>query len=103
MRIVEQLGIAFDNYDATGLWRTVEAIEEGTGTDPQLDPRGTLSDLDKVAAAVTEKLATYALRRGMTFSDREELKHIVDKAKSEHYRLTSLIESLVTSPLFVKR
>jgi len=117
---IDPLGIAFDNYDAIGRWRTVETIKDGVGADPKLDASGTLSDgrkfsgpeelkkillsdLDKFASAVTEKLARYALRRGMTFSDREELKRIVEKAKGEDYKLTSLIESLVTSPLFVKR
>ncbi len=95
-------------------------MPSGVGEDPKLDASGTLSDgrkfsgpeelkkillsdLDKFAAAVTDKLATYALRRGMIFSDREELKRIVEQAKSEDYKLRSLIESLVTSPLFVKR
>jgi hypothetical protein len=117
---IDPLGIAFDNYDAIGRWRIVETMKDGVGADPKLDASGTLSDgrkfsgpeelkkillsdLDKFASAVTEKLATYALRRGMTFSDREELKRIVEKAKGEDYKLTSLIESLVTSPLFVKR
>lgn len=117
---IDPLGIAFDNYDAIGRWRTVETIKDGTGADPMLDPSGVLSDgrkfadsselrkllvedSDKFAAAFTEKLATYALRRGMTFSDREELKNIADQSKTSGYKLTSLIETLVTSPLFLKR
>ena len=62
-----------------------------------------IDDQDKFAAAVTDKLATYALRRGMTFSDREELKRIAESSKADGYKLASLIESLVTSPLFLKR
>jgi len=54
-------------------------------------------------AAFTEKLATYAMRRGMTSSDREELQHIATTAKKADCQLLSLIESLVTSPLFLKR
>ncbi len=117
---IDPLGIAFDNYDAIGRWRTVEAAKDGVGTDPKLDPSGTLSDgrhfagpeelkkillgdLDKFAAAMAEKLATYALRRGMTFSDREALKQIVERAKADDYRLSFLIESLVSSPIFLKR
>lgn len=117
---IDPLGIAFDNYDAIGRWRTVETIKDGTGADPALDPGGVLpdgrkfadsvelkkillADTDKFAAAFTEKLATYALRRGMTFSDREELKRIADQAKAGGYKLASIIESLVTSPLFLKR
>lgn len=117
---IDPLGIAFDNYDAIGRWRSVETIREGTGVNPTLDPSGQLpdgrtfkdsqelrqlmlADVDKFAAAFTEKLATYALRRGVTFSDRESLKEVVDGAKPQDYRLVSLIEGLVTSPLFLKR
>jgi hypothetical protein len=117
---IDPLGIAFDNYDAIGRWRTVETIKDGTGADPKLDPSGALpdgrkfadsvelkkillADADRFAAAFTEKLATYALRRGMTFSDREALKTVAEESKSEDYKLASLIESLVTSPLFLKR
>ncbi|MBN8417873.1 MAG: DUF1592 domain-containing protein [Verrucomicrobia bacterium] len=117
---IDPLGIAFDNYDAIGRWRTVETIKDGTGGDPKLDPSGVLpdgrafadsvalkkillDDEDKFAAAFTEKLATYALRRGMTFSDREELKRIAESSKAGGYKLASLIESLVASPLFLKR
>jgi hypothetical protein len=117
---IDPLGIAFDNYDAIGRWRTVETVRDGTGADPKLDPSGVLpdgrkfadsielrqfllADTDKFAAAFTEKLATYALRRGMTFSDREELQQIAAVAKKTDYQLLSLIESLVTSPLFLKR
>lgn len=117
---IDPLGIAFDNYDAIGHWRTVETVRDGTGSDPMLDASGVLTDgrkfadseglkkilledLDKFAVSFTEKLATYALRRGMTFSDREELKRIAEQSKATGYQLATLIESLVTSPLFLKR
>lgn len=117
---IDPLGVAFDNYDATGRWRTVETIKDGTGANPALDPSGQLpdgrafkdslelrqlliTDLDKFAAALTEKMATYALRRAMTFGDREALKQIAEEAKKSDYPLTKVIESLVTSPLFSKR
>ena len=117
---IDPLGLAFDHYDAIGRWRTVETVKDGTGDDPVLDPSGKLpdgrtfadggelkqlllADLDKFAVAFTEKLATYALRRGMTFTDREEIKRIVDESRSEGYPLASLIESLVTSSLFLRR
>jgi mono/diheme cytochrome c family protein len=119
-RKIDPLGLAFDNYDAIGRWRTVETVRDGSGEDPKLDPSGELydgrkfadptglkklllDDTDKFAAAFTEKLATYALRRGMTFSDRAELKRIADQSKAADYKLGSLIESLVTSELFRKR
>lgn len=117
---IDPLGIAFDNYDAIGRWRTIETVRDGTGADPKLDSSGTLADgrkfanarelksllvadVDKFAAAFTDKLATYALRRGMTFSDRDELKRIADHCKASDYQLASLIETFVSSPLFQKR
>lgn len=117
---IDPLGIAFDNYDAIGRWRTVETIKDGTGDNPTLDPSGKLTDgrafkdshelrqllvedTDKFAAAFTEKLATYALRRGMTFSDRDELTQIATESKKSDYHLRALIESFVASPLFLKR
>jgi mono/diheme cytochrome c family protein len=117
---IDPLGIAFDNYDAIGRWRTVETIKDGTGANPTLDASGKLpdgrefknseglrgilvSDADKFAFAFTEKLATYALRRGITFTDREALKQIADESKKHGYQLASLIEALVTHPMFLKR
>ncbi|MEO6752896.1 MAG: DUF1588 domain-containing protein, partial [Chthoniobacteraceae bacterium] len=119
-RKIDPLGVAFDNYDAIGRWRTIEAVPAGTGEDPKLDPSGELydgrkfsnandlkklllDDTDRFAAAFTEKLATYALRRGMTFSDRSVLKKVTAESKADGYRVASLIESLLTSELFLKR
>ncbi len=39
----------------------------------------------------------------MTFTDREELKRLVEQSASGDYRIASLIEAFVTSPLFQKR
>jgi Protein of unknown function (DUF1592)/Protein of unknown function (DUF1588)/Protein of unknown function (DUF1587)/Protein of unknown function (DUF1585)/Protein of unknown function (DUF1595)/Planctomycete cytochrome C len=117
---IDPLGIAFDNYDAIGRWRTVETLKDGTGVDPTLDPSGRLADgrvfkdgqelrkllvadSDKFAATFSEKLATYALRRGVTFTDRESLKPVVAQAQRQEYRLVVFIEGLVTSPLFSRR
>lgn len=117
---IDPLGIAFDNYDAIGRWREVETLDVGKGENPKLDSSGVLpdgrkfknskelrqflvKDLDQFAEAFTEKLATYGMRRGMTYSDKQLIKECVDKAKSDHYQIHSVIEALVTSPLFVKR
>ena len=119
-RKIDPLGLAFDNYDAIGHWRTQEAVRDGAGDNPTLDPSGELpdgrkfadaaalkklmtDDLDKFAAAFTEKLATYALRRRMAFADRPELKRIAEQTKPCDYQVATLIENLVLSELFQKR
>jgi hypothetical protein len=119
-RKIDPLGLAFDNYDAVGHWRTEEVVRDGAGANPKLDPSGELADgrafadaaglkkllvddLDKFAAAFCEKLATYALRRGMTFADRKALAAIAAQGKSQGYPLPQLIEALVASDLFRNR
>ena len=62
-----------------------------------------LADEDRFAAAFVEKLATYALRRGVTFGDRAELTRLAGRSKPGAYKLATLVESLVLSDLFRKR
>jgi hypothetical protein len=119
-RKIDPLGLAFDNYDAIGHWRVVETVSDGSGVNPSLDPSGELpdgrkfadaselkrllvADVDKFAAAFSEKLATYALRRRMTFADRKSLSKIAAQSKETDYKLASLIEGIVLSDLFQKR
>jgi len=119
-RKIDPLGLAFDNYDAIGHWRTVETVRDGAGADPVIDASGELpdgrtftdaaglkqllvADLDKFAAAFCEKLATYALRRGMTFADRNALAAIAAQSKGQDYHMATLIENLVLSDLFHAR
>ncbi|MBA3938375.1 MAG: DUF1592 domain-containing protein [Planctomycetes bacterium] len=119
-RKIDPLGLAFDNYDAIGHWRTEETVRDGAGANPKLDPSGELidgrtfadaaglkqllvADLERFAVAFCDKLATYALRRGMTFADRKDLAALAAGAKSQDYRLATLIEQLVASDLFQKR
>lgn len=119
-RKIDPLGFAFDAYDAIGRWRTVEVVRDGSGDNPKVDASGELpdgrrfadaaefkklltADLDRFNAAFIEKLATYALRRGMTGDDRAALSELARRSKAADYRLATLVESLATSDLFQKR
>ncbi len=119
-RKIDPLGLAFDQYDAIGRWRTEETVRDGVGANPKLDASGVLADgrpfadaaelkslmvadLDKFAVAFTSKLTTFALRRGMTLDDRKEIAAIAARNKPVNYPLAALIESLVLSELFQKR
>jgi hypothetical protein len=116
---IDPLGLAFENYDAIGRWRTEEATD-GTGANPKVNPAGKLpdgrtyqtaeefkqlllADLDAFNAAFIEKLATYGLRRTVSFSDLDELKAIAAASKAKDYRLRDLLEAFVLSELFAKR
>jgi hypothetical protein len=116
---IDPMGLAFENYDAIGRWRT-EEVTDGKGTNPTVDSSGKLpdgrgyqnadefkqlllSDLDAFTLTFIEKLATYGLRRTTSFGDRDDLKAIAAAAKSKDYRLKDIIESFVCSDLFQKR
>jgi hypothetical protein len=117
---IDPLGLAFENYDAIGRWRTEEVVAEGTGKNPSVDASGTLPDgrsykdaeqfkqlllhdMDAFHATFIEKLATYALRRSMSFDDREELQAIATEGKAKDYRVKDIVQALVTSELFRQR
>lgn len=117
---IDPLGLAFENYDAIGNWRTVEKVQRGRGANPKVDPSGQLADgrkfanaqefkqlllddIDSFNVAFIEKLATYALRRAISFEDREEILAIAKSSKDDDYKLRSIVEHLVTSDLFQQR
>ena len=119
-RKIDPLGVAFDNYDAIGRWRTEEVVRDGDGTNPKVDASGVLpdgrtfadgaelrrllvADTDKFAAAFIEKLATYALRRALTMDDRRELTSLAWHSRETDHRLRDIVEALVLSDLFQKR
>jgi len=119
-RKIDPLGLAFDNYDAIGRWRTIEVVTDGSGQNPPIDASGELpdgrkfaganelkqlllADLDKSNAALVEKLATYALRRAMTIDDRAQLASLAGQSRAADYRLATIIEALVLSDLFQSR
>ena len=117
---IDPLGLAFDNYDAIGRWRTTEKVAGGLGDDPPVQAGGILpngktfqgpdefkgllvEDVDRFAEAFVEQLATYALRRVMTVDDKAAIKAIAAQSKPDEYRLRSILENLVLSDLFQKR
>jgi hypothetical protein len=95
-------------------------VNDGTGENPPVDASGSLpdgrkftdvvefkhlllGDLDKFNAALTEKLAMFALRRTMTLDDRAALARIAAQSQSADYSLRALVEALVLSDLFQQR
>lgn len=117
---IDPLGLAWDNYDAIGQWRTREKVPAGVGEDPIVNPAGTmpdgrafkdandfkrllLEDRDKVARAFIEHLCTYGLRRSMAFDDQDDLKAIQAVAKQNDYRIKDIVRAVAMSELMRKR
>ena len=119
-RTIDPLGLAFDQYDAVGQWRTHELVPTGMGENPIVDASGVLpdgrsfldsvqfrqlliEDRDRIARAFIEHLCTYALRRVMTVDDDADLQRIADEAKENGYRVRDMIRAVATSELLRKR
>ncbi|MFM7165620.1 MAG: DUF1592 domain-containing protein [Planctomycetaceae bacterium] len=119
-RTIDPLGLAFDQYDAIGQWRTVEQVPTGVGANPPADATGVLpdgrafrdaaefrqlliADRDRVARGFIEHLSTYGLRRVLTVDDRADIQAIVDAAKAKQYGVRDMIRAVVLSDLFRKR
>lgn len=117
---LDPLGLAWDNYDAIGQWRTHEKVAAGVGEDPLINSAGEmpdgrpfkdangfkqrlLEDRDKVARAFIEHLSTYALRRALAFDDQDDLNAIQAEAKKSDYRIKDIVRAVALSDLMKKR
>ncbi len=111
-RVMDPLGFALENFDATGKWRDKEGdkpidasglLPDGTKFQGPAELRQILlSKPDQFATTVTEKLMTYALGRGVEYYDQPALRKIMRDAGPE-YRWSSLILGLVKSAPFQMR
>ncbi|MBZ5577400.1 MAG: DUF1592 domain-containing protein [Acidobacteriia bacterium] len=109
-KIFEPMGLALENFDAVGTWRTFDG-------DSRIDASGVLVDgtkIDGVASlrdwlvhrsdqferVVTEKLLTYALGRGVEYQDMPLVRSIVRDSAVGNYRFSSILLGIVKSPAF---
>lgn len=108
--IFEPMGMALENFDAVGKWRT---IDNGNPVDPTgFAPDGTrlegINDLrqmtlrygDRFAMVVTGKLLTYALGRGVETEDMPLVRTITKGAAEDDYSFSSLVMGVIQSPAF---
>ncbi|HEY5666861.1 MAG TPA: DUF1588 domain-containing protein, partial [Gammaproteobacteria bacterium] len=108
--LFEPMGIAMENFDAVGRWRTEDA---GSLIDPtgvtndgtQLEGVESLRELtlakgDVFAQSVVEKLLTYAIGRGLEYQDMPLLRSIAHDAAGDDYRFSSLLLGVIESPAF---
>ncbi len=119
-KTIDPLGLAFDQYDAIGQWRTRELVPTGKGENPPVDASGTLpdgrtfkgsvefkrllfDDRDRFARAFIEHLCTYALRRVLTVDDKEDVSAILSEAKKKNYQIKDMIRAVAVSDLIRKR
>jgi mono/diheme cytochrome c family protein len=110
---IDPPGFALENYDAVGRWRTSEAglpvdnsggLPDGsrfngvTGIE-----EGLLARPEIFTAALTEKLLTFALGRGVEPFDGPAVRGVLRAAKADNYRLSAIVIGIVNSIPFTMR
>jgi hypothetical protein len=107
-------GLALENFDFVGRWRTVDessnpidasgVLPDGTKFE---GPAGLLEVMvkhpERFVTTLTEKLLTYALGRGLEFYDMPAVRAITHEAARSDYRISSVIMGIVNSPPFRMR
>jgi hypothetical protein len=115
-RMMDPAGLALENFDGVGAWRTRDGGTRGTPVDAsgQLVDGTTINGVVELRQALlrqpeafvsttTEKLLTYALGRGLTASDMPAVRSIVRNARPRQYRFSSVVLEIVRSVPFQQR
>jgi len=108
-------GLAFEGYGPVGEARTVDLAGRPVDTKADL-PGGVEADgLAGVEAYIrerrqqefidnfTRKLLSFALSRSLLLSDEPLVEHMESRLAADHYRVSSLVDAIVTSPQFLDR
>jgi mono/diheme cytochrome c family protein len=109
-RSFEPLGLALENFDATGAWRVKDesaaidataVLNDGTKIDGVVGLRNVLLRYqEQFVRVVAEKMLTYALGRGVDAPDMPLVRSLVRDAAPTKYRMSSLVLGIVKSPSF---
>jgi mono/diheme cytochrome c family protein len=115
-RIMDPIGFALENFDADGRWRTKQGGEGGTPIDAAVElfdgqqvdgPAGLRQALlrysPQFVRMFTEKMMTYAIGRGVEYTDMPVLRAIVRDASKDKNRFSDIVLGIVKSPQFQMR
>jgi len=115
-RMIDPAGLALENFDATGAWRTKDGGTRGSAVDAsgQLVDGTQINGVVELRAALmrepetfvrtlTEKLMTYAVGRGLTATDMPAVRTVVRDSSRDQYRFSSVILEIVRSVPFQMR
>lgn len=109
-QFIDPIGLALDNFDVVGRWRTRERLRP-------LDTRGTFYDGSEISTPTdlrqvllkrpaplvrtfTTNLLGYALGRQVEYFDQPSVRAIVDEAEANGYRMSSFILGVIESDQF---
>ncbi|MDH3224033.1 MAG: DUF1592 domain-containing protein, partial [Gemmatimonadota bacterium] len=109
-RVIDPVGLALENFDVTGAWRTkdegnpvdpVGTLYDGTEMASPEDLRNALLERSEVIVQVfTENLMAYALGRRVEYFDMPTVRAIAADAADRDYEISSFVMGIVDSPAF---
>ena len=112
-RRMDPLGFGLENFDAVGAWRTMDgklpidasgSLPDGrTFKGPEELRKILVSDREAFTRALTSKLLTYALGRGLERYDSKTVKQIAARLPARQYRFSALVLEIVNSLPFQSR
>jgi hypothetical protein len=112
-QIMDPIGLALENFDGVGRWRTADAgiaidasgqLVDGTAVDGVATLRAALLGYpDAFTQTLTEKLLMYAVGRTAHHYDMPVVRAITRGAARNDHRFSSLVMGIVSSPPFQMR
>ena len=112
-QLMDPIGLALENFDAVGVWRTKDAglpvdangkMFDGTKLDGPISLRNALlAHTDAFTGNFTEKLLSYALGRVIDTNDMPMVRSIDREAARDNYKFSSYVLGVVRSLPFQMR
>jgi mono/diheme cytochrome c family protein len=112
-KIMDPIGLAMENFDAVGRWRTIDEgvtidasgqLVDGTAINgPSSLRKAMLDRQDVFVAAITEKLMMYGVGRETKYYDMPAVRAIMRDAAKNRYRFSDLVLGVVKSQAFQMR
>jgi len=109
-RVIDPLGLALENFDATGAWRikdnevpvdSVGDLYDGTKMDGPAGLRQAIvKHGDVFLLSFTENLMTYALGRRVEYTDMPAIRAIIRDAAKNNNRMSAFVLGVVNSAAF---
>jgi hypothetical protein len=114
--VIDPMGLALENFDGVGQFRTVDRQAENAPIDvstvlPSGQPLNgpvelreyLASNPAKFAQAFTEKLMMYGVNRELEYFDMPQIRGVVRNAAKDSYTLTSIVQGIVRTDAFLKQ
>jgi hypothetical protein len=113
-RLMDPIGLALENFDGIGGYRvrdyggvtidTSSQLADGTNVAGAVELREALLRRPEIfVRTLTENLLTYALGRALTADDMPAVRTILREAARQDYRLSAVVQGIVTSAPFQMR